>query len=78
MQSDYKLSGLTVKMAIELVIEAENKLIWDTVESACKERKRFCEIIELSEESEATLKDNGFKVSREERLGGEVIIIKWG
>jgi len=79
MQSEnYNLSGLTVKKAIELVIVAENKLIWETIESACKDRKRMCEIAELSDENEATLKDNGFKVNKVERLGGDIFIINWG
>jgi len=79
MQSEnYNLSGLTVKKAIELVIVAENKLIWEIIESACKDRKRMCEIAELSDENEATLKDNGFKVNKVKRLGGDIFIINWG
>jgi len=75
--NEYHLSGLTVRMAIELVIIAENKLIWETIENACRERKRMCEISELSQENEATLTDNGFKINRIEMMGGQVITIKW-
>lgn len=76
--NEYHLSALTAKKAIELVIDAENKFIWDTVETACRERKTICEIKELSAENEATLKDNGFVVNRVEMMGGQVITIKWG
>lgn len=76
--NDYSLSKLTAVGAIKAVIVAENKLIWDTIEAACAERQRMCELKELSKENEATLKDNGFKVNRVEMMGGTVITVKWG